>query len=237
MRLRRWIRLRCCAALLVAVVVSPAAKKTKPPREPALTPVEVYAKEAEERGHSDFRLPGSIWQPGAPLGGLVRDPKAGQVDDLVTIVVAESASAVSTGTTKTSRQSSSGYSITSLLKPTKATGALANLLNTSGNQALNGQGTTSRDVTLTTTLSGRVVEVLPNGYLRIEGSKSVVINSETHLVSVRGVARPADITPGNQISSDQLAQMEVRINGKGVVNDAIRRPFILYRLLMGLLPF
>ena len=30
---------------------------------------------------------------------------------------------------------------------------------------------------------------------------------------------------------------EVRINGKGVVNDAIRRPFILYRLLMGLLPF
>ena len=217
--------------------MSPAAKKTKPPREPALTPVEVYAKEAEERGHSDFRLPGSIWQPGAPLGGLVRDPKAGQVDDLVTIVVAESASAVSTGTTKTSRQSSSGYSITSLLKPTKATGALANLLNTSGNQALNGQGTTSRDVTLTTTLSGRVVEVLPNGYLRIEGSKSVVINSETHLVSVRGVARPADITPGNQISSDQLAQMEVRINGKGVVNDAIRRPFILYRLLMGLLPF
>lgn len=217
--------------------MSPAAKKTKPPREPALTPVEVYAKEAEERGHSDFRLPGSIWQPGAPLGGLARDPKAGQVDDLVTIVVAESASAVSTGTTKTSRQSSSGYSITSLLKPTKATGALANLLNTSGNQALNGQGTTSRDVTLTTTLSGRVVEVLPNGYLRIEGSKSVVINSETHLVSVRGVARPADITPGNQISSDQLAQMEVRINGKGVVNDAIRRPFILYRLLMGLLPF
>ena len=221
----------------MTIAATTAAKKTAPPKPPALTPIEVYAKDAEKRGRSDFRLPGSIWEPGAPLGGLARDPKAGQVDDLVTIVVAESASAVSTGTTKTSRQSSSGYSITSLLKPTKATGALANLLNTSGNQALNGQGTTSRDVTLTTTLSGRVVEVLPNGYLRIEGSKSVVINSETHLVSVRGVARPADITPGNQISSDQLAQMEVRINGKGVVNDAIRRPFILYRLLMGLLPF
>jgi flagellar L-ring protein precursor FlgH len=197
----------------------------------------VYAKNAEERGQSDFRLPGSIWQPGAPLAGLARDPKAGQVDDLLTIVVAESASAVSTGTTKTSRQSSSGYSIASLLKPTKATGPLANLLTTSGNSALNGQGTTSRDVTLTTTLSGRVVQVLPNGYLVLEGSKSVVINSETHLVTVRGVARPADITPANQIQSDQLAQMEVRINGKGVVNDAIKRPFVLYRLLMGLLPF
>ena len=229
--------LRCFAALLVAVATIPAAKKTKPPKEPALTPIEVYTKDAEERGHSEFRLPGSIWRPGAPLGGLARDPKAELVDDLVTIVVAESASAVSTGTTKTSRQSSSGYSITSLLKPTKATGPLANLLNTSGNQALNGQGTTSRDVTLTTTLSGRVVEVLPNGYLVVEGSKSVVINSETHLVTVRGVARPADLTPANEITSERLAQMEVRINGKGVVNDAIKRPFILYRLLMGLLPF
>ncbi len=225
------------AVLLFAAAVSPGADKKKPPKEPAPTPFEVYAREAEERGRSDFRLPGSIWQPGAPLGGLARDPKAGQVDDLVTIVVAESASAVSTGVTKTSRQSSSGYSIASLLKPTKATGALANLLTTSGNQALTGQGTTSRDVTLTTTLSGRVMEVLPNGYLVLEGSKSVVINSETHLVTVRGVARPVDITPANEVSSDHLAQMEVRINGKGVVNDAIKRPFILYRLLMGLLPF
>jgi flagellar L-ring protein precursor FlgH len=31
--------------------------------------------------------------------------------------------------------------------------------------------------------------------------------------------------------------MEIRLNGKGVVGDAIRRPFILYRILLGLLPF
>jgi flagellar L-ring protein precursor FlgH len=224
--------------LLLAVAASPAvSKKMKAPKQPAPTPLEVYVRDAEERGQSDFRLPGSIWAPGAPLGGLARDPKAGQVDDLVTIVVAENASAVSTGATKTQRQSSSGYSVTSLLKPTKAAGALANLLSTSGNQALNGQGTTSRDVTLTTTMSARVTAVLPNGFLVVEGSKSVVINSETHLVTVRGVARPTDITSANQVQSSQLAQMEVRINGKGVVNDAVRRPFILYRLLMGLLPF
>ena len=124
MRLSRWRLLRCFAALLVTAAVSMAAKKkTTQSKEPALTPIEVYTKDAEARGRSEFRLPGSIWQPGAPLGGLARDPKAELVDDLVTIVVAESASAVSTGVTKTSRQSSSGFSITSLLKPTKATGA------------------------------------------------------------------------------------------------------------------
>jgi flagellar L-ring protein precursor FlgH len=49
--------------------------------------------------------------------------------------------------------------------------------------------------------------------------------------------RPADLGPNNVVPSDLIAQLEVSVNGKGVVGDAIRRPFILYRVLMGLLPF
>jgi flagellar L-ring protein precursor FlgH len=41
----------------------------------------------------------------------------------------------------------------------------------------------------------------------------------------------------NTVISDRIAAMEVRVNGKGVVQDAIRRPFFLYRLILGLLPF
>jgi flagellar L-ring protein FlgH len=82
-----------------------------------------------------------------------------------------------------------------------------------------------------------VTHVLPNGYLVLEGAKDVMVNSEHQLVTVRGVVRPVDLSPGNTIRSDQIAQMEIKINGKGVVNDAIRRPFILYRILLGLLPF
>jgi flagellar L-ring protein FlgH len=51
------------------------------------------------------------------------------------------------------------------------------------------------------------------------------------------VVRPADIDPTNSVLSNRLAQLEVRVNGKGVVGDAIHRPFILYRILLGLLPF
>jgi flagellar L-ring protein precursor FlgH len=51
------------------------------------------------------------------------------------------------------------------------------------------------------------------------------------------VIRPSDLGPGNLVRSDRLAELEVRINGKGVVGDAVRRPFILYRILLGLLPF
>jgi flagellar L-ring protein precursor FlgH len=90
---------------------------------------------------------------------------------------------------------------------------------------------------LSTTLSAHVTHVLPNGCLVVEGVKDVQINSEHQVVSIRGVVRPTDLSPGNVVPSDRLALAEVRINGKGVVGDAIRRPFFLYRLLIGLLPF
>ncbi len=201
-------------------------------------PVELYIRDAHQRAARESGAPGgSIWQPGAALGDLGRDLKASQIDDVVTIMVNERASAVATGVTKTQRASSAQYSVGSLFGKKSTSGALANLANMSGAQALNGQGTTSRGATLSTTMTGRVVDVLPNGYLVLEASKEVLVNSENQIVTVRGVARPYDITPGNQIASDHLAQLELRINGKGVVGDSIKRPFILYRLLMGLLPF
>lgn len=181
--------------------------------------------------------PGSTWQAGSLLSDLARDLRASQVDDLVTIVVAESASAVAKGTTKTSRASSAKYSVNSIFGKVNTGGALANMADASGAQSLAGEGTTTRGNTLTTTLTARVTNVLPNGYLVLEGVKTVMVNSENQVVTVRGVARPADITPGNMVRSDRLAQMDVRINGKGVVGDAVRRPFFLYRLLLGLLPF
>jgi flagellar L-ring protein precursor FlgH len=86
-------------------------------------------------------------------------------------------------------------------------------------------------------LTGRVVRVLPGGLLLIEGDKNIQVNSEDQRITVRGVVRPADISTANTVPSTQVADMEVRVNGKGVVSDAVRRPNALYRLILGLLPF
>jgi flagellar L-ring protein precursor FlgH len=79
--------------------------------------------------------------------------------------------------------------------------------------------------------------VLPNGGLVVEASKEIQVNSEHQLITVRGVVRPADIDATNSVLSARLAQLEVHIDGKGVVGDAIRRPNFLYRLMLWLLPF
>lgn len=213
-----------------------AAKKKKPVEPSAL---DKYIQEALKNG-STVPLEasaGSLWTPASRLTDVGADVRASQVNDLVTIVVNEQASAVATGATQTSRVSSVNASVTALAGVKSATGALANLATSANNIALNGSGSTSRGTQLTTTLSARVTHVLPNGYLVLEGSKNVQVNSEYQEISVRGIIRPFDLVPGNIVSSSQLAQMEIRINGKGVVNDAIRRPNFLYRLILGLLPF
>ncbi|HTS66726.1 MAG TPA: flagellar basal body L-ring protein FlgH [Candidatus Acidoferrales bacterium] len=215
-----------------------AAKKKPANAPPPQSPLDHYVSEARARSlEAPPAAPGSIWIPGSRLSDASRDLRASQVDDVLTILVVENASAVVSGTTKTQRTSSTKNSITALGGITKATGAWANLANVSGDTQLNGQGTTSRDIVISTTLTARIAAVLPNGAMLVEASKDVGINSENQIITVRGVVRPADIGADNTVRSDHLGQLEVKVNGKGVVGDAIKRPFFLYRLLLGLLPF
>jgi flagellar L-ring protein precursor FlgH len=192
---------------------------------------------ADHDQESAAGLPGSLWTPSARLNDLARDLRASQPNDVVTILVTETINAAASGASTTERASSANAAITSLAGPKAATGALANLLNTNGDQKVNGTGTTTRAATLTAVLTARVVKVLPGGLLFIEGSKDLQVNSEQQAITVRGIIRTADITTTNTIGSTQIADMEIRVNGKGIVGDAIRRPNFLYRMILGLLPF
>ena len=179
--------------------------------------------------------PGSLYVTGGRLAASTRDLRASEVGDIVTILVNDNASAAATGATNTSRKSSANSSIKSLAGPTGA--RLSNLLAATGAQQLQGLGQTSRNMTLTTNISARVTEVSSNGSLMVEGIKNIGVNSEKQTIVVRGMIRPSDLTVTNTVTSAQVANLSIQVNGKGVVGDAIRRPHFLYRLIMGLLPF
>jgi flagellar L-ring protein precursor FlgH len=226
--------LMCAAAM--GLLAAPKNKK-KAPKPPSALDKYIEQASQPETATGPMVPTGSLWTPAAWFSDLAADQRSRRIDDIVTIAVQESASAVSTGAVKTSRQSSAQSSITALAGLTKATGPWANLANLGGQSSLNGQGTTSRTTTLTTTVSARVTHVLRNGNLVVEGTKIVGINSENQTITVRGVIRPIDLDTTNTVQSSRLAQMEIQVNGKGVVEDSVRRPNILYRLLMGILPF
>jgi flagellar L-ring protein FlgH len=224
------------AVLLTSI--SFGAKGSKKSKEPEKTAVEQYVEYAHQTAvEASAENPGSLLAGPVALVDLSADLRARDINDIVTIIVSEQASAVSTGLTKTQRSSNASAGVTSASGPLAVPERFANLITLNGNNQLNGQGTTSRTTTLTTTISARVVDVLPNGFLVIEGSKTVLVNSENQIVTVRGVVRPYDLSRANTVLSGNIAEMELKINGRGVVNDAVHRPNILYRLLLGALPF
>ena len=181
--------------------------------------------------------PGSLYSPGGRMNDLGRDFRAMFVGDTVTVIVSDRATAVATGTTNTSRASNVSAGVSAALGPIKDNGVLGQLAGAKSDTSIKGSGETSRSMTLSTTVTSVVERVLPNGNLLLRGSKSITVNSEHQLVEVRGVVRPEDLLSGNSVLSDRVAMLDVRVNGKGVVGDAVRRPFILYRILLGLLPF
>ncbi len=128
-----------------------AAKKPAPTAPPTL---DQHVQEVNERARQlASATPGSLYFANGRLSDGVRDVRASQVYDLVTIVVLDNSSAVSTGVTNTARKSSVAAAVTSLAGPKSPTGALANLANASNNTQLQGQGTTSRGTTLSTTVA------------------------------------------------------------------------------------
>ncbi len=179
---------------------------------------------------------GSLYSAGSILGDLAGDFRGMNVNDLVTIVVADRATALAKGTANSKRTSAAKASIPALAGPTRGR-ILPSLAQLQGEQKLDGQGETSREMTLNATVTGRITHVLPNGNFIVEAAKDVVVNAERQTVTVRGVGRWTDLSSGNRVSSDRLAYLEVKVQGKGIVGDAVRRPNFLYRLLLGILPF
>src|SRR5277367_3778685 len=143
--------------------------------------------------------PGSLYSASGRLADSGRDVRAGEVNDIVTIVVNEAASAVVNGTSVSSRKSSVAASITGAYGI--VTPKLTNLLGATNDTELAGSGSTTRNLTLSTTISARVVEVQSNGNLVIEGTKDIGVNSDKQSITVRGVVRPSDLTSANTVNS------------------------------------
>ena len=166
----------------------------------------------------------SLWLSGNDLysnrGG--RDFKPG---DIITIVISEESNAQSKATTNTSKDSNTEISTAPRIPFFK------NILKQFvGNQQItnefDGTGTTTRSGKLTGTITASVLEVLQNGNLLVEGSRSIMVNKENQIMRVRGVARPKDVDSSNSINSKLLADAQIKFDGRGSVGRANRQGLI-----------
>ncbi len=232
---------RSIAALieLMFLAGSPASMASaKPPKPDAQQSRSAYIARVQQQANAapPNATMGSLWLPGGLLSEISTDYKARNVGDTVTLVVIEQTTAQSTGDVNSQRSFQTASAITALPGKLK-TGGVNPLFGANSATTLKGQGETSSGSNLTTTLTGRVLAVLPNGNMIVEAERAVQINSQHETMLVRGVLRPGDIGPNNTAVSTSLANLEIELKGKGVVTDSISRPNPIMRTLLWLIGF
>lgn len=171
---------------------------------------------------------GSLWQENSRgEASIFSDDKARSRGDIVTILVVEKVDAKRARNTDTSREMSMGADVKDLFYPGVGTlnGNPAKL-DVSAKRGSKGGGTITDSGTVTATLAAQVVDVLPNGNLVLMATKEVTVSGEVQTVTLTGIARQKDISSINQISSANLAEARVHIDGNGPLNDAQRRTLV-----------
>lgn len=233
------MRFHCCIAASLCLALAPAMARVKPPAKTSApdAALSAYVQRVRAGSAAEVRTPGSIWSDTGRLTRLSTDMKAVHLHDVVSILVSESLAASTDGQVKNSRSSSANAQVAALLGKFSAGSAMQNLINQSGASALNAQGQSVTNSSLATALGGEVVDVLPNGMLVVQAVRQVAFNQQTQIIRLRGLVRPEDVSPQNQVLSSAMTDLELEVVGKGIINDYTYRPNVIVRLLQRLLIF
>ena len=211
----------------------PADKKSSAPATPPPSDVYdvLYARYLESARRT----------PPAPAAGpsidwiskLGLDSRARSINDLVTIRVVENIEGAGSADSALDKNSKAAAGVTQMFGAEKALPSAVdptNLVGASSGTQFKGSGATSRSGTLSATITARVMEVLPNGDLVLEGAREIEINGDRQMVVLTGVARPRDVSDQNIVLSPKIGQLRIRYFGRGLMKDNLK-PGWLIRVL------
>lgn len=217
-RLARRLAHRAALAAALATTLAACAHTAAAPPPPSSS-MQVYAPPPAAPP------PGSLWSEVEARALIGMDGNARRIGDLITVDIVESSSTTLGADTSTSRKGEAAFGVDAMLGLEKSIlGANPNMggsigLGGSSESSHEGSGSTSREGNLSATITCQVQEVLPNGNLRIRGTKAVRVNRETQYLVLEGVVRPRDILIDNTVRSDLIAEARIEFTGAGVLAD------------------
>ncbi len=179
----------------------------------------------------DFTSTGSIFGQGE--NPLFSDHKAMHVNDIVTVVISETAQSSNTGSKQLSETDSlalGGAAFTgtgtngTVSKGINALNGMSNIgINAGSSSSFQGQGSATKDASFTTTVSARIVKVLSNGNYFINGKREILVDEQKQIIQISGVIRPYDIDQTNTINSSQMSDAKILYKTEGDVDRASNR--------------
>jgi flagellar L-ring protein precursor FlgH len=166
------------------------------------------------------------------------EPRYFALHDLVTIVVRESTQADSDASLKTEKDVSFDGKVTAF--PNLSPAELLKLslepapfskngkpeLGVQYNNKFKGDGSYSREDTLTARLTAEVVDIKPNGNLVLEARKFIKNDKETLTLTLTGVCQPGDVSIDDTVLSTQLFDLRVTAAHGGELRKATKKGII-----------
>ncbi|HBA67540.1 MAG TPA: flagellar basal body L-ring protein FlgH [Methylococcaceae bacterium] len=202
-----------------------------PTRDPAFAPVEP----------ADLRAPaqnsGSIYQANYDMR-LFEDHTAKRVGDVLTIRLVERTQAKKLSDMEARKNTSLSVKAP-LILGMEAAQLLGHDVETEvqTKHLFTGEGEANQSNSLTGDLSVTVVEVLPNGNLRVRGEKRVALNQGSEYVRLSGIVRPVDIDVANSVLSSRVADATIMYTGDGAVADASKMGWLARFFMSPWFPF
>ena len=169
----------------------------------------------------------SLWTDDPKLS-LVADKKAHAVGDIITVVVQENNTTTKDSKTETAKQTSMNTDIKSFLYSPAASGLLSKkgklpAFDVSSDNKFSGGGKINNNETIGARFGVRVVDVLPNGNLIIEGQRMTQFSGEAQTIILRGTVRQYDVGPSNTVFSYNLADVSISFVNTGTINNSQRK--------------
>ena len=165
----------------------------------------------------------SLWSKSNP--SILNSHRVFNVGDLVTVMISAESTAVQEAGTTTRKQSDVGANFFDTFDQYSLNNNQNNSMRKmqnyriGGNDNYSGVGQTTRKSKVEATVSCVVTQILPNGHLVISGERMVEVNNDSEIIQISGIIRPEDINAKNSIESYQIAQFNISLKGKGVVNS------------------
>lgn len=186
-------------------------------------------------GHADSLWRDDISRP------MFCDKRGVNVGDILTIVVQENSTANKNNATTTERSSSLSSAITSFFYSPGASSLLTKggqlpAVAYNSDQKHAGNGVIADSESIVAQVAVRIVDVLPNGNLVVEGKRETSFSNEHQTIILRGVVRADDVASNNTVLSYNVADATIQIIGKGTVTDSQNKGWFT-RILDKINPF
>lgn len=150
----------------------------------------------------------SLW---SDQSSLFSDRKARGIGDSLTIIINETTSASHSGSASNSKSGNTTVNA--------GTGLLTFIDNASASSSdsFKADGKISNTNAVSGRITVQVTAIKPNGNLIISGTQTIKQNNEEQKITITGEVRPEDVTSDNTVMSYNVANAQLKIDGKGAI--------------------